>query len=115
MQNIEPRMRDPGQLTDLEVKKNKHDLEYMRRRHLWAYHGQLLPLVHTFQRDLDGSKRIASLLYAIKTEQYIFVPDLNIFEFDPKTASETQQWAEKARYGKDELLISLILEGWLVD
>lgn len=100
-------------LTDVEVVAEQHDLEIMRRRHLWPY-GSFLPLKHRTAIDPDGVSRTA-ILYKFDTEPgkkltYMFLPETNIYSIPAYV------WTEPARYrtGGETLLFEIIMEGWIV-
>jgi hypothetical protein len=99
--------------TDEEVVAEQHDLEIMRRRHLWPY-GSFLPLKHRTAVNLDGVSRTA-ILYQFdgdpqKQEMYMFLPETNIYSIPADV------WTEPTRYrtGGETLLFEIIMEGWIV-
>jgi hypothetical protein len=100
-------------LTDVEVVAEQHDLEIMRRRHLWPY-GSFLPLKHRVAIDQYGLSRTA-ILYKFdqepgKKQSYMFLPETNIYSIPAYV------WSEPARYrtGDETLLFEIIMEGWIV-
>ena len=100
-------------LTDVQVVAEQHDLEIMRRRHLWPY-GSFLPLKHRVAVDAYGVSRTA-ILYKFdqelgKKQSYMFLPETNIYSVP------SYVWSEPARYrtGGETLLFEIIMEGWIV-
>jgi hypothetical protein len=100
-------------LTDVEVLAERHDLEIMRRRHLWPY-GSFLSLKHGTAIDSHGVSQTA-ILYKFDTEPgkkptYMFLPETNIYSIPAYV------WTEPARYrtGGETLLFEIIMEGWIV-
>jgi hypothetical protein len=100
-------------LTDVEVVAEQHDLEIMRRTHLWPY-GSFLSLKHRTAIDSYGVSRTA-ILYKFDTEPgkkhtYMFLPEMNIYSIPAHV------WTEPARYrtGGETLLFEIIMEGWIV-
>ena len=100
-------------LTDVEVLTEQHDLEIMRRRHLWPY-GSFLPLKHRVAIDAYGVSRTA-VLYKFdmepgKKQTYLFLPETNIYSIPANV------WTEPARHrmGGETLLFEIIMEGWIV-
>jgi len=100
-------------LSDVEVVSEQHDLEIMRRRHLWPY-GSFLSLKHRTAIDSHGISRTA-VLYNFNTEPgnkltYMFLPETNIYSVP------VYVWTEPARYrtGGETLLFEIIMEGWIV-
>jgi hypothetical protein len=100
-------------LTDEEVMAERHDVEIMRRRHLWPY-GSFLPLVHRVAVDGRGIPRIAILCYSNSDPRqkrtYIFLPEVNMYNIPAAI------WTDPTRYrtGEESLLFEIILEGWIV-
>ena len=99
--------------TDVEVIAEQHDLEIMRRRHLWTY-GSFLPLKHRVAVDRYGIF-LTAILYKFDYEpgmkqMYMFLPETNIYSIPAHV------WSEPARYrtGGETLLFEIILEGWIV-
>jgi hypothetical protein len=99
--------------SDEEVLAEQHDLEIMRRRHLWPY-GSFLPLQHRTALDPHGVSRTA-ILYQFEgdprgRQSYMFLPEMNIYSIPADV------WTEPTRYrtGGEALLFEIILEGWLV-
>jgi hypothetical protein len=100
-------------LTDDEVVTEHHDLELMRRRHLWPY-GSFLPLKHRVAVDSRGIARMAILCHfhsQPKTkERYVFLPETNMYSIPDDFWTTTKNY----RSGEETLLFELILEGWVV-
>ena len=100
-------------LTDDEVVTAHHDLELMRRRHLWPY-GSFLPLKHRVAVDSRGISRMAILCHfnaQPKTrERYVFLPETNMYSIPDDFWTTSKNY----RSGEDTLLFELILEGWVV-
>jgi hypothetical protein len=100
-------------LTDAEVVTEHHDVEWMRRLHLWPY-GCFLPLKHRGAVDLYGIRRTAILYYSnSETKQkptYIFLPGVNMYSIP------AELWTDSTGYrmGGETLLFEIILEGWIV-
>lgn len=100
-------------LTDAEVVAEHHDVELMRRLHLWPY-GCFLPLKHRRAVDLHGIRRTAILYYSNpETKQkptYIFLPGVNMYSIPDEF------WTDSTGYrtGGETLLFGLIMEGWIV-
>jgi hypothetical protein len=100
-------------LTDAEVVTEHHDLELMRRLHLWPY-GCFLPLKHRGAVDLHGIRRTAILYYsnaeAKQRPTYIFLPRVNMYSIP------AEFWTDSTGYrtGGETLLFELIMEGWIV-
>ena len=100
-------------LTDYEVLTERHDVEIMRRRHLWPY-GSFLGLKHRVAVDPYGVPRRA-VLYQFNADsehipKYMFLPEMNIYSIP------SDVWTNSTRYrtGGESLLFDIILEGWVV-
>jgi hypothetical protein len=100
-------------LTDVEVVAEQHDLEIMRRRHLWPL-GSFLSLKHRVAIDSHGVSRTA-ILYKFDPEPgkkptYMFLPETNIYSVPAYV------WMEPTNYrtGDETLLFEIIMEGWIV-
>jgi hypothetical protein len=99
-------------LTDAEVVVDHHDVELMRRLHLWPY-GCFLPLKHRGAVDLHGIRRTAILYYSnSETKQnptYIFLPGVNMYSIPDEF------WMDSTGYrtGGETLLYEIIMEGWI--
>jgi hypothetical protein len=100
-------------LTDEEVLTECHDLEIMRRRHLWPY-GSFLPLKHRVAVDWYGVP-LTAVLYQFEPDTqpkrtYMFLPEMNIYSIP------SDVWTNSTRYrtGGETLLFEIILEGWIV-
>jgi hypothetical protein len=100
-------------LTDDEIVIDRHDLEIMRRTHLWP-HGSFIPLKHSVAVDLHGVFRKA-ILYHIKahrehSQRYVFLPGLQVRSINDDF------WTEPNVYqsGGDKLLLELVGNGWIV-
>jgi hypothetical protein len=100
-------------LTDVEVVAEQHDLEIMRRKHLWPY-GSFLPLKHRGVIQGHGVPR-TGILYKFdpepgKKQRYMFLPEVNIYSITANV------WTEPTRYrtGGEALLFEIIMEGWVV-
>jgi hypothetical protein len=100
-------------LSDVEVVAEQHDLEIMRRTHLWPY-GSFLSLKHRIAIDSHGISRTAILCNFDaepgKKLTYMFLPETNIYNIPADV------WTEPARYrtGGETLLFEIIMEGWIV-
>jgi hypothetical protein len=100
-------------LNDEEVVAEQHDVEIMRRMHLWPY-GSFLPLKHREAVDMHGMSKKAILYYSNSDPRqkrlYIFLPEVNIYSIPPAF------WADSSRYrtGGETLLFEIISEGWMV-
>ena len=100
-------------LTDAEVVAEHHDVELMRRLHLWPY-GCFLPLKHCGAVDLHGIRRTAILYYSnSETKQkrtYTFLPGVNMYSIPDEF------WMDSTGYrtGGETLLFEIIVEGWIV-
>ena len=100
-------------LTDAEVVAEHHDVELMRRLHLWPY-GCFLTLKHRGAVDRHGIRRTAMLYYSnSETKQkptYIFLPGVNIYNIPAGF------WMDSTGYrtGGETLLFEIIMEGWIV-
>jgi hypothetical protein len=100
-------------LTDDEVLTEGHDVEIMRRKHLWPY-GSFLPLKHRVAVDWYGVPRTA-VLYQFEPDTpprqtYMFLPEMNVYSIP------SDLWTNLTRYrtGGETLLFEIILEGWIV-
>jgi hypothetical protein len=100
-------------LTDEEVLSEQHDLEIMRRRHLWP-NGPFLQLK---QRVAIGSHRVprSAILYHCDAnpelkEQYIFLPEVSLYSIP----AEFWTYPNRYRTGGETLLFEVIMEGWIV-
>jgi hypothetical protein len=99
-------------VTDQEVVNEQHDLEIMRRRHLWPY-GSFLQLK---QRVAIGSHRVpqTAILYhcsANPEQPYAFLPETNMYSIPP----EFWTYPHRYRTGGEVLLFQIIMEGWIVE
>jgi hypothetical protein len=100
-------------LTDNEVVIEGHDLEIMRRTHLWPF-GSFLPLKHRVAIDSHGVFRTAILYHfnahPKQKQSYAFLPEKNIYNIPDEF------WAGSAEYrcGGETLLFEIIMEGWIV-
>jgi hypothetical protein len=100
-------------LTDEEVVIERHDVELMRRTHLWPY-GSFLPLRHRVAVDSRGIFRTAILFHFVQTpkqnQMYVFLPEVNMYSIP------ADFWTDPASYrnGGQTLLFELIMEGWIV-
>jgi hypothetical protein len=99
-------------LTDQEVVSERHDVELMRRRHLWPF-GSFLPLKHRVAVDLYGVHRTAILYYFEgnpgERHRYVFLPEVNMYSIPAKF------WTDPTHYrsGGETLLFEIIMEGWI--
>ena len=100
-------------LTDDEVVIERHDLEMMRRWHLWSY-GSFLPLKHRIAVNEYGVFRTGILFHCINTdaqkEMYVFLPEVNMYSIP------VEFWTDLSNYrsGGETLLFEIIIEGWIV-
>jgi hypothetical protein len=100
-------------LTDEEVVTEGHDLEIMRRRHLWPY-GSFLPLKHRVAVDSHGVCRgaiLSNLIEPLNQKQmYVFLPEVNMYSIP------AEFWRDSTHYrrGGETLLFDIIMEGWIV-
>jgi hypothetical protein len=100
-------------LTDEEVVAERHDVEIMRRRHLWPY-GSFLPLKHRVAIDSHGVSRTAILSNLTeppnRKQMYVFLPEVNIYSIP------AEFWTDSIHYrrGGETLLFDIIMEGWIV-
>lgn len=89
-----------NEMTDEQVKQGRCDLEMMRRQRLWPL-GNKLPL----KKSKEGDWPDLGLLLR-DGEGYIFVPE-DGYSLRPMMSQK--------RVGRDELLQTLVAEGWIVD
>jgi hypothetical protein len=100
-------------LTDNEVVIERHDLEIMRRTHLWSF-GSFLQLKHQVAVDSHGISRTAILYHfnahPKQKQRYVFLPETNIYNIPDEF------WTNAADYrsGGETLLFEIIMEGWIV-
>jgi hypothetical protein len=86
--------------SDEEVLRTKDDLEIMRRRHLWPGGLNSICLKNPSLAERENGIPAFAVLFFFESKEYYFLPELD---------------KKKVRTGGDELLRTLIKEGWLID